>query len=161
MPARLHSAVEIGGSIVTPEIAAAVARIASAGTMTPRGVILRLPFPRPAATATVQRMLDTGALVVRADGTVGLSDTPAPVIVRKRKPYSRISRERVIAELKRKPQSSGELADTFRCTKHAAQQHLRALLAEGIICVAGMDKRPRVRGYACRVYAIAEPSNDA
>ena len=161
MPVPPRSAVAIGGSTVTPEIAAAVTRMASAGTMTPRGVILRLPFPRPAASATVQRMLDTGALVVRADGTVGLSDTPPPVIVRKRKPYSRITRERVIAELKRKPQSAGELADTFRCTKRAAREHIRQLVDDGVIVAVGYDERPRIRGYACRVYAIAEPRHDS
>ena len=140
---------------MTPEIAAAVMRMASAGTMTPRGIIMRLPFPRQDATLTVLGMLDNGALMLRDDGTVG------PPSNSNRKRTRRVNRDRLLMELRKRPQSARMLADVFRSTPRAVQQHLTRMFAAGEISVVGYDKRPNVRGYACRVYAIAEARHDA
>lgn len=137
------------------DIAATAIRIASSGAMTARGVILRMPYPRQEAAETVQRMIASGELVLREDGTVRLTQD------RQRKPYTRIARSRVLDALSKRPHSRGELAELFGCTKHAAQQHLSRLLADGVIRIIGYDKRPNVRGYAGRIYDLARRDDDA
>lgn len=137
------------------EIAAAAVRIASSGAMTARGVILRMPYPRQDAAETVQRMIASGELVLNDGGTVSL------IGARQRKPYTRIARSRVLDALSNRPYSRGELAELFGCTKHAAQQHLSRLLADGVIRIIGYDKRPNVRGYAGRIYDLARRDDDA